>query len=77
MTATSTEFKSNIATNSGGAVSIIKSSLSTLSSTSVKLISCNTISNNNADYGGFINLDNEYVSLYIQSSSIYSITANV
>ena len=57
-------------------MSIVKSSLSELQETSIKLSDSDTIEESHADYGGFINIENEFVSVYLENVSIYNISAD-
>lgn len=48
-------------------MSIVKSSLSELEQTSIRLSDSDTIEESHADYGGFINIENEYISVYLDN----------
>ena len=51
-------------------MSIVKSSLSILQETSIILSDSDTIEESHANYGGLINIENEYVSIYLDNVSI-------
>ncbi len=57
-------------------MSIVKSSLSTLDKTSIKISDSATITESHANSGGLINVENEYISVYMDNVSIYSISAD-
>ena len=55
---------------------MIQTSLSTLSNSLITISSCDNIYSNSALLGGFISLQNKYVSILVKSSTLQSFEAS-
>ncbi|CDW87526.1 UNKNOWN [Stylonychia lemnae] len=70
-----TEINSNQAASRGGVFSIIKSDFGSLEGVQLQIENCSSIQYNKANEGGFINVENEYMSINITNSKIQFQTA--